>query len=259
MARSGESVAHFNLKRAALLWAQRNRFPLASWEVTVPQSPYRADVAAYRPAESGEDVGITAIFECKQARADFLKDHHHLGDNLARLAELRQRRALLERLLSLHHPSLRRGDSLFPDFETVDLSGISHEGYRSVCREMEQVERRIFGKSKLHRMVKWRCASLLYLVLPADLAALEELPGAWGVLTPPPGWDLCDSAQTCPPLTLLRTPQWIEAERSTRLILLQRLAGRATSLTNEAAGITWEEVRGRAAGSGWRGSGEEAR
>jgi hypothetical protein len=242
---AGETVAHRNLKRAALLWAQRNRFTVAAWEVRVPQSAYRADVAAYRQADCAGDVGVTAIFECKQARSDLLRDHHELASNLARLAELHERRTVLERLLSLHHPSLRRGDSLFPEFESVDLATLRHEGYQSVRREMAVVERRIYGKSKLHRMAKWECANLLYLVLPAGIAVLEELPGPWGVLVPPADWDLSDPAQPCAMLDLLRPPQWIDAAVTARLTLLQRIASRATSLTNQAAGLTWEEIQGQ--------------
>lgn len=241
---AGESVAHFNLKRAALLWAQQNRFPVAAWEVRVPLSPYRADVAAYRPGEVSEEVGVTAIFECKQARSDFLKDHHELAGNLARLGELQQRRAVLERLLSLHHPSLRRGDSLFPEYESVDLAAVPHVGYRSVCREAAQVERRIFGKTKLHRMIKWKCANLFYLVLPVGLADPEELPGSWGVLVPPAGWDLQNPDGACAPLDLIRAPRWIDAAAVARLGLLQRIAGRATAMTNQSAGLNWEQIRG---------------
>lgn len=239
---AGESTAHFNLKRAALLWAQKNGFTAVAWEIRVPQSPYRADVAAYRAASSPNDVGITAVFECKQARSDFLKDHHDLAGSLARLAELHQRRSVLERLLGVHHPSLRRGDSLFPEFETLDLSSLPHEGYRSVCREMAQVERRIFGKSKLHRMARWKCANLLYLVLPTDIAQPEEVPIHWGVLVPPVDCDLRDPALPCPSLELLRPPHGLEAAAATRLALLQRIAARATSLANQAAGLAWEEI-----------------
>lgn len=248
---ASESTAHFNLKRAALLWAQQNRFSVAAWEVRVPLSPYRADVAAYRPEAGPEQIGVSAIFECKQARSDFLKDHHELTGNLARLRDLQQRRAVLERLLAVHHPTLRCGDSLFPEFESVDLAAISHAGYRSVCRETALVERRIFGKSKLHRMAKWKCANLLYLVLPAGLAAPEELPGTWGVLVPPADWDLRDPSGPCAPLELLRAPQWLDAAAGARLAMLQRIAGRATAMTNQSAGLDWVQP-----GDGrWRGEG----
>jgi len=240
---SGETVAHHQLQRAALRWAQERDFTVATWEVRVPHSPYRADVAACRPVRSQGVPGETALFECKQSRADFLRDHHDLEANLERLAELRERRARLEHRLGIHFPSLRRGDSLFPDYESVDLSGHRHAGYRSVCREVQRVERRIYGKTKFHRMVRWTCADALYLVVPEGLAAAEELPEAWGVLVAPSGGNLTDPHGPCPELELRRRPRWLEASPGCRLELLQRIAVRATSLTNSAADLSRDEIR----------------
>ena len=68
----GETQAHAELKRLALTWAQANGFVVCAGEVRVPKSGYRADVAACSRGASRR----TAVFECKQARADLLKDAH---------------------------------------------------------------------------------------------------------------------------------------------------------------------------------------
>jgi hypothetical protein len=69
----GESRGHRALKRQALAWARERDLVLAACEVRVPRSPYRADVvAATRGVATGE--GAVALFECKQSRADFLRD-----------------------------------------------------------------------------------------------------------------------------------------------------------------------------------------
>jgi hypothetical protein len=44
---SGETRAHWELKRAALYWAQVQGYGIAGVEVRVPKSRYRADVAGY--------------------------------------------------------------------------------------------------------------------------------------------------------------------------------------------------------------------
>ena len=69
----GETAAHQRLKRLALLWAQANGYSACAMEVTLPQSRFRADVAAFRPAVNA--IGCTAIFECKQARPDLRRDN----------------------------------------------------------------------------------------------------------------------------------------------------------------------------------------
>src|SRR5690348_12809226 len=66
----GETETHRTLKRLALAWAQANGLLVSAPEVRVPKSGYRADVAAC----SRGNERRTAVFECKQSRADLLKD-----------------------------------------------------------------------------------------------------------------------------------------------------------------------------------------
>src|SRR6059058_667989 len=102
---SAETQNHLRLKTLALAWAQANGFAIAATEVRVPKSGYRADVAvAARGAGSG--AIRTAVFECKQARADLLKDAYAEQATRAKLAELTQRRRTLEELLAVHRPDL---------------------------------------------------------------------------------------------------------------------------------------------------------
>ena len=65
----GETAAHLELKRLALIWAQENGYPITAFEVSLPQCRYRADVAAYRPQRNGT-LGYTVVFECKQSAPD---------------------------------------------------------------------------------------------------------------------------------------------------------------------------------------------
>ena len=46
--RNGETAAHRELKRLALLWAQAQGYSACALEVSLPRCRYRADVAAYR-------------------------------------------------------------------------------------------------------------------------------------------------------------------------------------------------------------------
>ena len=145
--RRGETAAHLLLKRLALFWAQKQGYHSCAFEVSLPNSRYRADLAAYMPSKGRIKVrahdpalpamthrlmvchtlGSTAVFECKQSRADFLKDSRSTRETLTELRDLYTRRVDLERTLRVHYPSLRVSDSLFQDYQSHDFNDLEHE------------------------------------------------------------------------------------------------------------------------------------
>jgi hypothetical protein len=216
MART-ETAAHQNLKSLALDWARQNGYWAMATEVRLPNSAFRADVAAYRRATRSPngacEIGATAVFECKQVRSDFLKDSYVAATTRSRLVHLNERRQTLERLLKLHLPSLRRGESLFAEFDTVDLRGTKHKTYQRVMREIDIGQRRLFGKTKFDRLRRYRCANLNYLVVEPGVLEQHEVPMGWGLLVNRGGR-----------LILETKPLWQEIKAVDRLRLLERIA-----------------------------------
>jgi hypothetical protein len=179
MARA-ESDAHLRLKQLALDWARAAGFTRVAPEVRVPRSGYRADVAAARDGAPAD--AEVALFECKQARADLRKDVHAEAATRERLAALIARRAKLEQLLAVHRPDLRRGEALWPEFDRWDFSSLEHRTHRRLTAEIAMLQRRALGGTKFSRMVRYRCADRLWLVVEDGLFAPAEWPDGWGVL-----------------------------------------------------------------------------
>lgn len=173
----GETPSHARLKTLALAWAQAHGCTLAASEVRVPRSGFRADVAALDPRDGG-----VAVFECKQSRADLLKDAHDETHTRAAAAAFGERRTALEALLATHRPECRQGDALWPEFDTCDFSRIEHRTYARVRRELGTLQRRVRAGTKFSRMTRYRCADFLWLVVEPDLLAPAELPAGWGLL-----------------------------------------------------------------------------
>jgi len=229
IARRGETDSHVRLKRLALIWAQANGYSACAAEVGLPQCRYRADVAAYRARRN--EPGITAIFECKQALPDLRRDNCCSAAVHDRLRTISRRREILEKHLRVHYPTLRTGDSLFPEYDAHNFAAIGHQNYRRVLREFTALQNRLQGGRKFECLVRYRSANLFFLVLPNELFREREIPAGWGVLVESNG-----------ALTLTLKPLWHDNAGEKRFRFLQRIAIAGTRQVNRALGITREEI-----------------
>jgi hypothetical protein len=176
-----ETEEHWLLKRLALGWAYHQGFNCISFEVCAPRSPYRVDVAGYRPAKDQESP-IVALFECKQNRPDLARDSAQTASIEIELRGLQERRQNLERLLAVHYPNARTPSSLFPDWDPFDPEKLPHTGYRRLMRRIVALQRKLEGNTKFERVTRYRLANLHFLVAPAGLVQSERVPPGWGLL-----------------------------------------------------------------------------
>jgi hypothetical protein len=225
--RRAETDAHAWLKRLSLLWAQAQGYTACAVEVSLPRSRYRADLAAYRPGPNP----VTAIFECKQARADLRRNNCCTAETRQRMEDLSRRRRILETNLRVHYPALTIADSLFAEFHSHDFEAIGHRGYLRVIRELRSLHRRVTGCAKFETLVRYRCANLFFLVLPNDLYHEADVPSGWGALV-----------EKEDGLALIRKPLWHETSRGYGIDLLVRIARAGTRALNRQLEITFDDV-----------------
>lgn len=226
----GETAAHRRLKRLAVLWAQAQGYSACAVKVSLPQCRYRADVAAFRAR--GHESGTTAIFECKQVLSDLRRDNCCSTSARERIQTVSRRRAVLERHLRVHYPTLRSGDTLFPEFDAHDFAAIGHHGYTRLVRELGALQKRLRGNTKFECLTRYRSANLFFLVLPNELYREAELPLGWGALV-----GLEDG------LSLRRKPTWHDNSPETRLRFLQRIAVAGTRQLNRQLEINFDLVQ----------------
>lgn len=214
-----ETVAHHRLKLLALDWARAEGWRLGAVEVRVPRSGYRADVAAM-----GKGAKATAaIFECKQARADLLKDAHDDQATKRRLSAALRRRRKLEALLGEHRPDLRRGESLFAEYDAWDFGELEHRNYHGLLGEIALLQRRLVDGAKFAKMLRYQCADFLYLVVEDDIYAEAEIPAGWGLLV------RCGEA-----LELRRKPARLQPAEAQRRSLLEAIAVAGTTAVRKS-------------------------
>lgn len=241
-----ESQTHRDLKRAAVFWAQVHGYNMVAEEVRIPRSSYRADVVACETTlKGGPGVVRTALFECKQSRSDLLKDSREVQQTSARIAELMERKSELDRLLGLHYPSLRISEELFNQFVVpVEADKLGHEGYAATVRELEKLERRLYGKTKFDRLLKYQNADFHYLVIRQGIIAPHETPLGWGLLE----WDGSTFellAPDVPQLIFTTPPTLCQTTAACRTELLIGIARTATRWLNKHHGLSAEAVYGR--------------
>lgn len=227
--RGSESAAHRELKRLALLWAQAQGYSACAIEVTLPRCRYRADVAAFRFLPN--EFGCTAIFECKQASPDLRRDNRCASTTRERLESVHKRRLIIEKHLRVHYPALRRGESLFAEWDSHDFASIGHRNYSRIIREMTALQNQLRDGTKFEKLVHYRCANLFFLVLPNELFRLSEIPVGWGALVEKSGM-----------LSLARQPVWHETRPEDQLKFLHRIAITGTRQLNRKLGITFEDL-----------------
>ncbi len=242
----GESQAHLELKRLALIWAQANGYPVAVREVSLPNLRFRLDVAAYRPgsariinrdergARRNQTIaafGLAAIFECKASRADLVRDCRNSERLTARMKELTEAREELERYLKIHCPSLLKGDGLWPEYETAAFERSDHPPYLKVVKSLATISRQLHGQTKMENLYKWNSANLHYLVVEPGLVADHEIPVGWGLL-------VRDGAR----LELRVRPELRAIPEPATLAFLHRVAAAGTKATNREAGVDYVSI-----------------
>lgn len=226
----GETESHHNLKRLAVIWAMAQGYRACALEVPLPRSSYRADVAAATD-EVASDHGRTAVFECKASRPDLLRNTTKEAEARQRAEGLALRLASLRQMIGEHRPDLRRGESLFPEFDAVDLRGERHDTYRAVERELQAWQFKLLNGVKFARIYRYGLASVHYLVTEDEFLSLAELPAGWGWLV-----------RKGTALQLSVKPTLAESSRETRIAFLERIARAGTRLLNEQLSIRRTQV-----------------
>ncbi|TVQ50837.1 MAG: hypothetical protein EA377_13825 [Phycisphaerales bacterium] len=211
-------------------------------EVRCPISRYRFDAAGYRDTEGlpGSDrrrrcEPRTLAVECKQSRADFLRDVAGIDQLLLRQRALHAMRESIEReRIPREEPELCiKGSSLFPELAEYDCARSRLPGYRRVLRLIERIELRLQRETKFERLRRYRLADELYLAAPRGMIRRHELPVGWGLLECPPHWldsrshhDRLDE----PPMLEVTVPAPALSSRDvTRSRLLRNIAAAATA------------------------------
>ena len=250
---ASESPAHLELKRLALIWAQANGYPIVACEVSLPNLRFRLDVGAYRPGSrkvakrdarlntnrsvSVAALGIAAVFECKASRSDLVRDCRSAARLIERMKVLTERRLNLKRLLKIHYPSLRNGDGLWPEYETIAFDQTEHAPYRKVVKELATLSRQLHGQTKMESLMKWQAANLHYLVVEPALVQHHEIPAGWGMLV-----------REGQRVELRVRPEWRDVDEATRLTFLHRVAAAGSKATNREAGVDYLAIEGERRG-----------
>lgn len=161
-------------------------------------------------------LGETYAMECKQSRADFLRDASVEGEARKELQGVAEEVEGLRALLGVHLPDCRQGVSLFREYDEYDFGELRHERWRSLVARLALLERKLAEGVKFSRIARYGAANFCYLVVEEGvLRRLGEVPVGWGCLVREEGT-----------LRMEREAKRLVSSEGARLALLERIAGR---------------------------------
>jgi len=210
-----ESATHRELKRASVDWLKQMGCDAHALEVKLPLSNYRVDVAGYRSSSKmGELPGETFAIECKQSRADFLKDAGIERRAMAEYRTIEKRMSKLQELLAMHLPQCRLNESLFFEYDTFDFCDWRHDGWYRITRRLQILENQLNSGVKFAKIARYGCANYCYLAVDGDVVQSDsEIPMGWGLLR-----------MAGDSLVRAKAPLRLDSKPSARLKLLERIA-----------------------------------
>ncbi len=192
----------------------------------------------------------TVIVECKQSRADFLRDRDDLEALLLRREAMELRRLRFADKVRESEPHLQStAGVLFAEMGEWNLEASANATYRRILRELERLDERIHGGTKFHRLARYRLADRLYLMAPAGVVKRREVPPGWGLIECPKKWGAYRRASLAE-LSLVEVRISVEAPRHA-----SPLRRRDRLLRNIAVALT----RGALMESGRSAEGAESR
>ena len=214
--KTGETASHLELN-ALLCFGAENGYSIAALEVP-SRNAVTGRCRRYRPQKSGT-LGQTVV-SMQTIRPDLHRDDCRSAPTLTGSNRFTSP-ADLEKHLRVHYPTLRTGDSLFPEWDAHNFAAIEHRGYRRVIRELTALQRQLRDGRKFEKLARYACANLFYLVVPNELLREPEAPLGWGLLVEREG-----------ALNLRRKPTWRESSEQARLRVLQKIAAAGTRQLN---------------------------
>ena len=70
-----------------------------------------------------------------------------------------------KRNLRVHYPTLRCGETLFPEWDDFNFAAIEHRGYRRVVRELSALQNQLRDGRKFEKLSRYGCADTCFIWL----------------------------------------------------------------------------------------------
>jgi hypothetical protein len=200
-----ETRDHQGLKRLAAAFLLSRGCRAVALEVRCPWSRFVLDAAGWldsRPAPSlgsaREDARAGAwsvgrvkcpaqaiIVECKQSRADFVRDAAERDALHGEQARLRAEvESIKETRIKAREPHLMRleRDLFGAEHEEWDFARSRCAAYHGAVDALARVQRRLREQTKFDELARRALADRLYLLAPAGLVARRDVPEGWGLV-----------------------------------------------------------------------------
>ena len=173
------------LRQAALAFLATQSPAGIAANVPTRRSKYRVAAAGFwRPGNPRKNhtIAKTAIVVMYDDLECCFSDCAGRDERIAVIAELQEKKSILESEIRKNEPHLAAADDLFGEFRSWDYASSANPAYRKLCRKLDKELKLLTQGSKLEYIRRAGNADLCYLAIPENLVDPAIIPIEWGVV-----------------------------------------------------------------------------
>ena len=173
----------FSMLQAVLAYLAQSGASGVALQVPCRLRKFQADAAAYYSCyrKRINHLERTLVVDVYTDRNQCLPESAGHAAMLEELAELREKRTLMEAQIRIDEPDLWVEEELFDEFRTFDYSRSTNKEYHKLCRRITSLQQSLYKGTRMEQLARADVADYLVMAVPEGMLNEKEIPDGWGL------------------------------------------------------------------------------